>query len=193
MPRAQDLDSYFSDPAWGPEKRALRAILAQTPLEEALKWGAACYTFDGSNVAIIGGFSDGCRLAFFKGTLIPDPEDALILTGPRSRASMYFSFQTAEEVQARADQIRDYVARAIEVEKSGKKVHFAKDDLDYPDELTDKLDRDEAFRAAFEALTPGRRRGYVLFFSGAKQSQTRVNRIAKHSARILQGKGMHDR
>ncbi|MGP6088327.1 YdeI/OmpD-associated family protein [Antarctobacter jejuensis] len=193
MPRAQDLDSFFADPKWGPEKRALRTVLAQTALTEALKWGAACYGFEGSNVAIIGGYSDGCRLAFFKGTLIPDPEGALILTGENSRASKYFSFQTAQEVQARSEQIRDYVARAIAVEKSGAKVDFAKDDLDLPDELADRLDRDEPFRVAWEALTPGRRRGYTLFFSGAKQSGTRVNRIEKHAPRILQGKGMHDR
>lgn len=193
MPRAGDLAGVFDDPVWGAEKRALRAILADTPLVEALKWGQACYTFDGANVAIIGGYSDGCRLAFFKGTLIDDPEGALILTGPNSRASKYFSFQTAEEIDSRADQIRDYVTRAIAVEKSGQKVHFAKDDLESPEELTDRLDSDQAFRAAWEALTPGRRRGYVLYFSGAKQAATRINRIDKHAPRILQGKGMHDR
>lgn len=193
MPRAGDLDSFFADPDWGPEKRALRAILLDTPLTEALKWGAACYTFEGANVAIIGGYTDGCRLAFFKGTLIRDPENALTLTGEHSRASKYFSFQTVSEVESRAEQVRDYVQRAIDVEASGAKVHFAKDDLAYPEELTDRLDSDDTFRAAFEALTPGRRRGYVLFFSGAKQSQTRANRLEKHVARILQGKGMHDR
>lgn len=193
MPRAKDLETVFADPDWGAEKRALRSILTDTPLVEALKWGQACYTFDGSNVAIIGGFSDGCRLAFFKGTLIDDPEGALILTGPNSRASKYFSFQSAEEVSTRADQIRTYVTRAIEVEKSGKTVDFAKDDLDPPQELTDRLDGDEAFCAAWQALTPGRRRGYVLHFSGAKQAATRVNRIEKHAPRILQGKGMQDR
>ncbi|WP_323768690.1 YdeI/OmpD-associated family protein [Antarctobacter sp.] len=193
MPRAGNLAEFFADPAWGAEKRALRAVLSGTPLVEALKWGQACYTFDGSNVAIVGGFSDGCRLAFFKGTLIDDPEGALILTGPNSRASKYFSFQSADEVAARADQIRDYVTRAIAVETSGAKVQFAKDDLEPPEELTDRLDSDEAFCAAWQALTPGRRRGYVLFFSGAKQAATRVSRIDKHAPRILQGKGMHDR
>lgn len=193
MPRAKDLETVFADPDWGAEKRALRSILTDTPLVEALKWGQACYTFDGSNVAIIGGFSDGCRLAFFKGTLIDDPTGALILTGPNSRASKYFSFQSVDEIASRADQIRTYVTRAIEVEKSGKTVDFAKDDLDPPQELTDRLDQDEAFRTAFEALTPGRRRGYVLHFSGAKQATTRVNRIEKHAPRILQGKGMQDR
>lgn len=193
MPRAGDLAEFFADPVWGAEKRALRAVLSGTPLDEALKWGQACYGYQGSNVAIIGGYSDGCRLAFFKGTLIADPEGALILTGPNSRASKYFSFQTAEEIDWRADQIRDYVTRAISVEKSGQKVHFAKDDLESPEELTDRLDSDQAFRAAWDALTPGRRRGYVLYFSGAKQAATRINRIDKHAPRILQGKGMHDR
>ncbi|MBV6634801.1 MAG: YdeI/OmpD-associated family protein [Mameliella sp.] len=193
MDRAPDLDSFFADATWGEVLSALRAVLAGTELGETLKWGAACYTFGGSNVAILGGYSDGCRLAFFKGTLISDPEGALILTGPRSRASKYLRFQTPEEVADRADQVRDYVARAIAVEKSGAKVHFAKDDLDYPEELTERLEEDEAFRAAFEALTPGRRRGYVLHFSDAKQSRTRAARIEKQRERILAGKGMHDR
>lgn len=193
MPRAGDLESVFSDPRWGAELRALRAVLADTPLVETLKWGAACYTHDGSNVAILGGFSDGCRLAFFKGTLIPDSEGALILTGPNSRASKYFSFQSAEEIAARAGQITDYVTRAIAVETSGARVHFAKDDLDCPEELTARLEQDEAFRMAWEALTPGRRRGYLLHFSGAKQAETRAARIDRHAPRILQGKGMQDR
>ncbi|SMX50853.1 YdeI/OmpD-associated family protein [Maliponia aquimaris] len=193
MPRAGDLESFFSDPRWGAEKRALRAVLAGTPLVEALKWGQACYGYEGSNVAIIGGFSDGCRLAFFKGTLIDDPEGALILTGPNSRASKYFSFQDVAEIEARAGQITDYVTRAIAVETSGARVQFAKDDLDYPEELTAQLEADEAFRAAFEALTPGRRRGYLLHFGGAKQAATRTARIDRHAPRILQGKGMQDR
>ncbi|WP_421907605.1 YdeI/OmpD-associated family protein [Mameliella sp.] len=193
MDRAPDLDSFVADKTWGEVLSALRAVLAGTELGETLKWGAACYTFGGSNVAILGGFSDGCRLAFFKGTLIDDPEGALILTGPRSRASKYLRFQTSEEVAARAGQVRDYVARAIAVEKSGAKVNFAKYDLDYPEELTARLEEDEALRAAFEALTPGRRRGYLLHFSEAKQSATRSARIDRHAPRILAGKGMHDR
>ncbi|MBV7393352.1 YdeI/OmpD-associated family protein [Mameliella sediminis] len=193
MPRAGDLATFFDDQRWGAELRALRGILAATPLDETLKWGAACYTCQGANVAILGGFSDGCRLAFFKGTLIPDPEEALILTGPRSRASMYLRFCSVDEVQARAAQVHDYVARAIAVQESGAKVNFAKDDLDHPEELTEALERDEAFRTAFDALTPGRRRGYLLYFTGAKQATTRAARIEKHRLRILVGKGMHDR
>lgn len=193
MDRAPDLDRFFADETWGAVLSALRAVLARTELNEALKWGAASYGYDGSNVAILGGYTDGCRLAFFKGALIEDPEGALIPAGPRSRASKYLRFQTAEEVAARAEQVRDYVARAIAVETSGAKVHFAKDDMVYPEELRERLEQDEALRAGFEALTPGRRRGYVLYFSGAKQSKTRAVRIEKHRVRILAGKGMHDR
>lgn len=193
MDRAPDLDSFFADETWGGVLSALRAVLAGTELGETLKWGAACYVYDGSNVAILGGYSDGCRLAFFKGALIEDPEGALIPAGPRSRASKYLQFQTAEEVAARADQVRDYVARAIAVEKRGAKVHFAKDDLAYPDELSELLAEDDDLREAFDALTPGRRRGYILHFSDAKQSRTRTARIEKHRERILAGKGLHDR
>jgi uncharacterized protein YdeI (YjbR/CyaY-like superfamily) len=144
-------------------------------------------------VAILGGFKDGARLAFFKGVLLADPAGALIPAGPRSRSSMYLRFGTPEAVVVRRAEIVDFVGRAIAVEEAGCRVHFAKEDLASPGELVARLEADEAFRLAFEALTPGRRRGYVLNFSDAKQARTRAARIEKHAPRILLGKGMQDR
>ena len=177
---------------WQPELRALRAILLECPLDEAFKWRGPVYCAHGGNVAILWGFKAHCALGFFKGVLLEDPQGLLVAPGPNSRAARMVPFADPAEVQARAADIRDYVGRAIAIEKTGRKVTFAKDDLEMPEELAAALEADADLRAAFEALTPGRKRGYVLHISGAKQARTRASRVEKWTPRILQGKGMHD-
>lgn len=179
--------------AWRPELEAVRALLLATPLTETFKWRGPCYTFDGANVALYWGFRERCALGFFKGVLLKDPEGILVPPGRNSRSSRIFAFTGVAELEAAADVLRGYVEEAIEIERKGLKVDLPKDDLNYPDELVDRLDGDPDFRAAFEALTPGRQRGWVLHFSGAKQSATRVSRIEKAEEKIFAGKGMNDR
>jgi len=178
---------------WQPELEAVRAFLLSTPLTETFKWRGPCYTWDGGNVALYWGFKDRCALGFFKGVLLKDPEGILVAPGENSRSSRIFEYTSVDQFEAAVPVLRAYVDEAIEIERKELKVDFPKDDLDYPDELVDRLDGDPEFRAAFEALTPGRQRGWVLHFSGAKQSATRVSRIEKATEKIFAGKGMNDR
>ncbi|WP_425418184.1 YdeI/OmpD-associated family protein [Oricola indica] len=184
---------YAKDGAWREELLALRAILREMPLSEEFKWYSPVYTAHGGNVAIVWGFKDYCGLGFFKGALMKDPEGILVQQGENSRSARVMKFHGVDEIAEQDAVIRAYVAEAIANEKAGLKVDLPKDDLDYPEELVDRLDGDPEFRAAFEALTPGRQRGWVLHFSQPKQSKTRVSRIDKAAAKILAGKGMHDR
>lgn len=188
------LDAFFADLGqWRAELLALRRILLDCGLSESFKWSSPVYTVDGANVAIIWGFKDRAALGFFKGVLLKDPDAILELPGENSRSSRMVNFTSLAEVEKAAPVLRSYIAEAVAIEKQGLSVDLPKDDLDYPDELVAKLDQDDDFRAAFAALTPGRRRGWVLHFSTAKQAATRTARIGKAEPRILQGKGMHDR
>lgn len=188
------VEAFFAeDGRWRDELAALRAILTDGPLDETFKWSSPVYTAHGGNVAIVWGFKDYCGLGFFKGALLTDPEGVLVQQGENSRSARVMKFQSVGEIAEREDIIRSYVAEAAENEKAGLKLDLPKDDLDYPPELVDRLDGDPDFRTAFEALTPGRRRGWVLHFSGAKQAATRAARIDKAAPKILAGKGMQDR
>ena len=188
------VDAFFADAkAWREELQALRAILLDCPVSEDFKWHSPCYTFQGGNVATVWGLKDCCALAFFKGVLLADPEGILVAPGENSRSMRVVKFTGAAEIAGMEAVLKDYIHRGVEVEKAGLKVDFPKDDLEYPEELTDKLAADPGLKAAFEALTPGRRRGYVLHFSQPKQSKTRVSRIEKSAPRILEGRGLHDR
>ena len=189
------LDRYFRyTKTWRAEKQRLRAILLDFPLTEELKWRQPCYTFQGANVVILGGFKQTCDLGFFKGSLLDNPHGLLIPPGPHSQASRQLRFTSVQEIEEKEPIIRATLQNAIEVERAGLKVDFReKSELVLADELLAKMEAAPDFKAAFEALTPGRQRGYNLFFSAAKQSKTRAARIEKHAARILEGKGMHDR
>lgn len=189
------LDRYFRHTRdWRAEKQRLRAILLDFPLDEDLKWRQPCYSFQGANVVILAGFKNTCDLGFFKGSLLDNPHGLLIPPGPHSQASRQLRFRSVEEIEEKEPIIRATIENAIEVERTGLKVDFReKSELVLVDELSEKMEADPVFRAAFEALTPGRRRGYNLFFGAAKQSKTRAARIEKHAARILEGKGIHDR
>ena len=180
-------------PAWRQELLALRAILLTGPLDEGFKWRQPVYMSGTANIALIGIFKDRCTLSFFKGALLNDDHGLLELPGPNSRAARIINFQNVAQIKAATGALNNYLDQAIQLEKDGAKVDLPKDDLPYPAELTQALADDPDLRAAFDALTPGRQRGYVLTFSQAKQAATRQARIAKARPQILEGKGIHDR
>lgn len=188
------VDAFLAEAtAWREEMTALRAILLDGPLAEDFKWRAPCYTYGGGNVVALWGLKEYCALAFFKGVLLKDGAGLLVAPGENSRSMRSMRFTGTAEIAATEAVIRDYIREAAEAEKAGLKVEFRNDDLAWPAELTEALEADPQLKAAFEALTPGRRRGYVLHFSQPKKAETRTSRIAKCAPRILEGKGLHDR
>ncbi len=177
---------------WQAELRKLRAILLECGLDEALKWGKPCYSFNDKNVAIIQPFKQHCSLMFFKGALLDDPKGLLRSQGENTQAALRLEFTS--EAQIKKATVKPYVLSAIQVEKEGRTVDFkAKRELQLPEELTSALGKDRALAKAFHALTPGRQRAYVLHFSSAKQAQTRAARIQKLSPKIRAGLGINDR
>jgi len=180
--------------SWEDELKHLRAILLDTDLTEEVKWSVPCYTFEGSNILLMSAFKGYCSLSFFKGVLLKDPYGILEKQGPNSQADRLIRFTDVGRVVELESVIKDYIKEAIEVEKAGLKVEYKKTpEFDVPGEFQAKLDDDPALKAAFEALTPGRQRGYLLYFSGAKQSKTRTSRVEKYIPKIFEGKGFHDR
>lgn len=176
---------------WQGEIQALREILLACGLDEELKWGKPCYTLEGNNVAIIQPFKEHCSLMFFKGVLIQDTHNLLRSQGENTQSAMRLEFTSKSQINKAV--VKTYVKQAMAVEKAGLKVDFkAKRELALPEELTRILKTNSELAKAFNALTPGRQRGYVLHFAGAKQSTTRVARIEKCIPKILAGKGMHD-
>lgn len=194
-PSAPNLaDQYFAGLTdWREQLLALRAVLLQSDLTEDFKWSSPVYTLNNANVAILWGFKDRATIGFFKGVLLTDPDGLLTAPGENSRSSRIANFTDSAAISRAEPALRTLIAEAVQLEREGRKVDLPKDDLTYPDELTDRLDADPDFRAAFETLTPGRRRGWVLHFGSAKQSATRTGRIDKAAPRILAGKGMQDR
>lgn len=180
---------------WHDVLAELRRIVLACGLTEEVKWGAPCFMAHGGNVAILGPMRDSCVLSFFKGVLLRDPEGILEAPGANSRSARFIRFTDAAGVVAMEPVVTAYVREAAELERTGAKVDFAKDrdDAPVPEELTAALRADPALAAAFAELTPGRQRGWIIHFSGAKQSATRTSRIQKAAPRILRGKGMHDR
>ena len=192
--KGAELDAHFAAVQdWRAEVLALRALLLDSPLTEDFKWRAPVYTHGGANICIIWGFKERCTLGFFKGVLLSDPAGILAPPGPNSRSSRVVDFTDTARIAELAPVLRAYIDEAIEIEKAGLRVHFAKDDLAYPEELVERLEEDPELHSAFEALTPGRRRGWLLHFSSAKLALTRATRIDRAVPRILAGKGMHDR
>ncbi len=188
-----EIDAFVSrTKEWQDEIRTLRLMLLDCGLEEVLKWGKPCFMFEGSNVAIIQPFKKHCSLMFFKGALIQDTYGLLRSQGRNTQSAMRLEFTHKDQIDKGV--VQGYVDQAIAVEKAGLKVDFeAKRELEFPEELTRILNNDSQLENAFHALTPGRRRGYILHFAGAKQSKTRTARIEKCIPRILAGKGLHDR
>ncbi|MFK7800103.1 MAG: DUF1801 domain-containing protein [Anaerolineae bacterium] len=188
------VDQYLSGvKKWREEMEALRTIILGSPLSEDLKWGQPCYTFQKSNVLILYGLKDYCGLGFFKGALLKDRSEILHQQGKNSQAVRLIRLTTVEEIAEMGPIIKAYIDEAIGLEKAGIKIDFKeKNELVFPEELLKKIDEDAALKTAFEALTPGRQRGFNLYFSAPKQSKTRVARIEKYTQRILDGKGIHD-
>ncbi len=198
MPSSTGKNSHVDDylrnvTRWQDELTALRNILLETDLLEDFKWRAPCYTHQGKNIVILAELKDCCTLGFFKGALLPDPQGILEKSGENSRSARVIRFTNMAEIGELQTTLKSYVAEAIEVEKSGLKVqpidHAA---LEIPRELEEQFEQKPALKTAFNALTPGRQRAYVLYFSGAKQSKTRTTRIERYTEQILEGKGLND-
>jgi uncharacterized protein YdeI (YjbR/CyaY-like superfamily) len=180
--------------AWRAELEVLRLVLLQAGLGEEFKWYKPCYTHEGSNVAIFQPFKELCALLFFKGALLQDPDGALKQQGENTRSALRLEFRSVADVTAAKSTIAALVQDAIRVEQAGLSLpkRALADDGPYPEELGMLLDADAALLDAWERLTPGRRRGWLLHFNAAKQSETRVARIERATPRILEGFGMHD-
>ena len=177
---------------WRAEIAELQRILSGVGLREARKWGKPCYTLDGQNVVIVQGFKDYCALGFFQGALLKDPKKLLARLG-QVQAARVMKFTSAKEIAAKAATIRAYVREAVACAKAGVKVESKPVEVLVPEELKEKLRNDPRFKRAFEALTPGRRRGYLFHFAAAKQSATRTARIEKATPAILEGRGFLER
>ena len=175
---------------WQKEIEKLRRISIACGLTEELKWGKPCYTFQKSNIVIIQGFKESCALLFCKGVLLNDPKGILKKFG--WQAARRIPFTNVREIVAMEPILKAYIDEAMEAERAGLKVNFQKNPEPVPEELQNKLDESPALKAAFKALTPGRQRGYVLYFSGAKQFKTRESRVEKCMPQILNGKGLND-
>jgi uncharacterized protein YdeI (YjbR/CyaY-like superfamily) len=181
-------------PAWGPEMAALRELALGAGLDEAIKWGKPCYMRGSANVAILQPFKDECRLMFFKGVLLPDPERLLTPQGENTQGALVFRATSIDQIEASAPALKALLAAAIAAEEAGLKVEMkARDALELPAELTARLAGDAELSTAFEALTPGRRREYALHIGAAAKADTREARIDKATPRILAGKGLTDR
>jgi uncharacterized protein YdeI (YjbR/CyaY-like superfamily) len=178
---------------WQPEIKQLRLLLLDCGLTEEFKWRNPCYTFQGNNAVLIGGFKEYCTLSFFKGTLLQDSSGLLSKPGENSQAMRFFKFTNLQEIIEQQSIIKAYIYEAIEIEKVGLKVIFKSNkELELVEELQVALDKNPALKKAFHALTPGRQRAYNMYFSEAKQSKTREIRIEKYTPRILTGKGIND-
>jgi len=179
---------------WQEEFEKLRMIILDCGLNEDLKWGVPCYTFEGRNIVLIHGFKEYCALLFVKGALLKDAQAILITQTENTQAARQIRFTDVQEIVEMEPILKAYTYEAIEVEKAGLKVEF-KETSEYaiPEEFQSKLDEIPALKTAFDALTPGRQRAYILYFSQPKQSKTRESRVEKYMPQILNGKGLHDR
>jgi uncharacterized protein YdeI (YjbR/CyaY-like superfamily) len=188
------VDRYFSTAKkWREELTKLRTILLDFPLIEELKWGKPCYTLNGRNVVLAMGFKNHCILLFCKGALLKDPKKILVKAGEETQAARQARFTRLSEIVEKEPSLKACIREAIEAEKAGLEVKFKKiEEHKVPEEFQKQLDKDSALKKAFAALTPGRRRGYLMHFSSAKQSETREVRIDKCRPQILKGIGFNE-
>jgi uncharacterized protein YdeI (YjbR/CyaY-like superfamily) len=188
------VDFYFKKPEkWQKEIEKLRVITLDCGLTEELKWGCPCYTFQKKNIVLIHVFKEYCALLFFKGSLLNDPNSILIQQTANVQVARQIRFSNVREITTQERILKAYIYEAIEVEKAGLKVNLKKTaEFTIPEELQKKLNKTPALKTAFKALTPGRQRAYILYFSAAKQSKTRESRIEKCMPKILHGKGLND-
>lgn len=188
------VDFYFNKATkWQEEVKKLRTIVLDCHLTEELKWGVPCYTFQNSNVVLIHTFKEYCALLFHKGVLLKDPKKILIQQTENVQVARQVRFTGLAQINKLEKTLKAYIYEACEIEESGVKVPMKKTaEFTTPEEFQTKLDKNAALKKAFNALTPGRQRGYLLHFSSAKQAQTREARIEKYIPSILAGKGMDD-
>ena len=190
-PTVDDYIHYATD--WPDETEALRRILLRCGLDEDIKWDLPTYSFDGKNIVVIQGFKSYFALLFLKGGLLSDPDSVLVKTGQNTHAGRQWRFKQVHEIIDSEPILKEYIKEAIEIEKAGlKPVAPKKEEMKMPEELERMLDNMPKFKKAFDALTPGRQRGYIFYFSQPKQSKTREARIEKYMPMIMKGKGMYD-
>jgi uncharacterized protein YdeI (YjbR/CyaY-like superfamily) len=184
---------HAKEKRWSAEFAALRKLCLAPGLNEDLKWGQACYDLDGGKVVLIHGFKEYCALLFMKGALLKDPKGILIQQTKNVQAARQIRFASLAEINKQKAAVEAYLREAIAIEKSGVKVQMkSAAQFDVPEEFLKPLDDDPRLAEAYHALTPGRQKGYLLYFAGAKQSATRAARVAKHVPRILRGLGLDD-
>jgi uncharacterized protein YdeI (YjbR/CyaY-like superfamily) len=188
------VDWYFNKAGkWQDEIKKLRTIALGCDLREELKWGCPCYTFEKSNIVLIHVFKEYCAFLFFKGALLKDPKGILVQQTENVQAARQVRFTNLSEVTKMEKTLKSYIYEAVKVEEKGLKVDFKETkEFTMPEEFQNKLDKNAALKKAFAALTPGRQRGYLLYFSSAKQSKTREARVEKYIKQILSGKGLED-
>ncbi|MEI9934613.1 MAG: YdeI family protein [Ferruginibacter sp.] len=188
------VDFYFDKATkWQKELEQLRTIVLDCGLTEELKWGCPCYTLQETNIVLIHVFKEYCALLFFKGALLRDANGILIQQTKNVQAARQVRFTNVHEIVKLEKILKAYVYEAIEVEKAGLKVKLKKTaDFTIPEEFQNKLNKNKALKTAFTALTPGRQRAYIFYFSQPKQSKTRESRIEKYTQQILNGKGLND-
>jgi uncharacterized protein YdeI (YjbR/CyaY-like superfamily) len=187
------VDWYFKKSPWRAELEKLREIILECPLTEELKWGKPAYTYDEGNVVILQGFKANCALLFPRGALLKDPKGLLEKPGENTQAARRIPFTNVQEIGKLAPVIKAYLKEAVAIHAAGLEVEYKREPEPIPEELQKALDADATFEAAFHALTPGRQRGYILFFTGARQSKTREARVEKCRPKILNGEGLNDR
>jgi uncharacterized protein YdeI (YjbR/CyaY-like superfamily) len=189
-----NVDWYFNKAEkWQEEIKKLRMIILDCQLTEELKWGVPCYTFEKGNIVLIHVFKEYCAILFVKGALLKDTRGILITQTENVQAARQVRFTNVQEIVEMEPILKDYIFEAIEVEKAGLKVDFKKNtEFIIPEELQNKFDEIPALKTAFDALTPGRQRAYILYFSAPKQSKTRESRVEKYTQQILNGKGLND-
>jgi len=188
------VDWFFTRAAeWHEEFEKLRTIILECGLTEELKWGCPCYTFEKRNIVLMHGFKEYCALLFFKGALLKDAKGILVQQTKNVQAARQIRFTTVPEIVKLKPTLQAYIHEAIEVERAGLKVPLKKTkEFSIPEEFQNRLKTDAVLKRAFSALTPGRQRGYLLYFSQPKQSQTRAARVEKSLPQILKGKGLND-
>jgi uncharacterized protein YdeI (YjbR/CyaY-like superfamily) len=187
------VDFFFEKGAWQQETQLLREIALDSGLNEELKWGVPCYAREKKNVFLIHTFKGYCAVLFFKGALMKDPKGILIQQTENVQAARQARFTDAKEIVKLKSTLKAYIKEAIELEKSGKKVALKKTtEFAMPDEFKSKLQSSPGLKKAFAALTPGRQRGYLLYFASAKQAKTREARVEKYIPKILDGFGLED-
>ena len=177
---------------WREELEMLRQIVLETGLTEEIKWGAPVYTHKGKNIVSVGALKESANIGFFKGVLLTDKHKILQQQG-NLQSDRIIKFTNVKDIEKVKDVLKEYVLEAIEIEESGKKVEFKKNPEPIPDELLQAFEQNPAFKKAFYSLTPGRQRGYIIYFSQAKQSKTRISRIEKYKEYILNGIGLNDK